>query len=230
MFTLPRLANMLALPVSSTHDWFRIAPCPQVQALLCLLERLPQREWQRIIRGFLREYPTLQHPRISHDPVGIGALELVLAEQTGLTTIQGATEDDRNFLFAALGHAFVGVDRQRTSPVGLDSHEPRKLVPVIGVAYLRRSLTIQRKRQILLEQWKEIVNSDASLVLLNGVLEMVPELQSSILSLAKEKHVIIAEAHPPAVWLKGKSGPVRTITLSKVDKRPSLLSATVATI
>ena len=230
LYTLNRLANMLSIPMSTAHDWFRVAPCPQVQALMCLLERLPQKEWQRILRRFLREYPTLQHPRIAHDPAGIEALKAVLMQQAGLTIIQGGTGDERSFLFTALGHEFPAIDRRHRLPIGLDLNEPRKLVPVVGITYLRRSLTVARKREIICEEWMEIVKCDAPLLLLSGVLDTLPELQSEILSIAGRMHVILVDAQAPAIRPKAGPATVRVINLTKAEKRPSLLSVSVEAV
>ena len=68
--------------------------------------------------AFLREYPTLLHIRIAHDPAGIECLEEVITQESGLTIIQGESEDDRNFLFTNPLLNWQGVRLVRPWPTG----------------------------------------------------------------------------------------------------------------
>jgi hypothetical protein len=232
LLTLEDLAFMFRIPLSTAHDWFRTSPLAQVQALLCLLERLPAEEWQQMLRGYLRQYPTLEHPRLSDDPESVKGLENLLRQPTGLTVIQGGAQEDRSFLLTALGHAISRIDLLHRNAVGLDVHEPRTLVPITGVVYFRKSLNPARLRELLLQHWQEVEKSDSPMLLLNGVLSVVPELRSRILEAAAERHVIVAEEplSSPGLSSARASSPIHVILLSKPASNPSKLRATIKAI
>lgn len=56
--TFHRLRKMVGLPLGTCYGWFSTDDLPPVQALLCLMERMPEDDWRNALRPFWRDYPT----------------------------------------------------------------------------------------------------------------------------------------------------------------------------
>ena len=113
---------------------------PQVEALLSWLERLPITIRNQIINSACRCFPTLEDPRISHDPTQLSELKALLRLTSGMTIIQGANAGHRTFLITAIAHSYE-IHRQKPDSVcGIDSHEPDWFVPLSNVVYLKNNL------------------------------------------------------------------------------------------
>lgn len=192
--TLNRLMKLLGLPLGTCHGWFSTDDLPHVQALLCLMERVPEEDWLMALRPFLRDYPTLHHPRLAHNSETVRMLENLLSVRLGLTLIRGATYEDRSFVLTALGHSFSQVDKLHRLPAGMDVHTPKTFVPVESVTYFREHLPSQRLNDLLHETWRKIQRSDAPLLLFNGVLSTSAVVASEISRLARRRHIVVTDA------------------------------------
>jgi len=75
----------------------------QLEFLFTLLERVPSRLRHDLLDAACRIPPTLQHPKLAHDPVAVGRLEALLRRRADLIVIDGTAEHARAFLMDALG-------------------------------------------------------------------------------------------------------------------------------
>jgi hypothetical protein len=191
------LGSIIGAGRSKTNYWFQVFSHPHVIAFLCLLERLPERKRQELLQEFCRDLPSLDHPRLAHDPIGVTRLENILRQPAGLTLIRGGTEFQQTFLLTALGHSFQRHDGEHAKIAGLDIHEPRKWVPIETMTYFREPLCRVKLNQLVRVAWPAIAESGAKLVLLNGIWSVAPELQPEILKLAHQHQVVIADAKTP---------------------------------
>jgi hypothetical protein len=179
---------------------------------------MPKEEWQRVLRSFLRQFPTLEHPRlVAKNPEMVRQLEQLLTLRRGLTMIRGGKNDDRTFVFTALGHAFLQVGGPLRMLAGMDTHTPREFVPIESVLYFRDTLTPQRLGSLVHEKWRQVTRSNAPLLMFNGILSVAPDLLPEIVALAKKRHVVVAE---PSMTKHDHTLKRRRITL-----RPLELSA-----
>jgi len=192
-FPLQRLMKMLGLPLGTCYGWFSTDQLPHVQALLCLMERMPEEDWRNALRPFLRDYPTIHHPRLAHNPETVPMLERLLSATCGLTLIKGGTYEDRTFVLTALGHSFTQLETSRTLPEGMDVHTPKTFVPIESVTYFKETLPSQRLNDLLNETWSKIQYSDAHLLLFNGVFSRGGVLASDILQQAHQRHIVVTD-------------------------------------
>lgn len=191
--TLHRLMRMLGLPLGTCYGWFSTDDLPHVQALLCLMERMPEEDWRNALRPFLRDFPNLQHRRLTHNPETVRTLENLLSARLGLTLIRGGTYEDRTFVLTALGHSFSQLDKLHRLPAGMDVHTPKTFVPIESVTYFKESLPPQRLHDLLYKTWHRIQRSDAPLFLFNGVLSLGGVLSSEISRLARRRHIVVTD-------------------------------------
>jgi hypothetical protein len=191
--TLQQLMKMLGLPLGTCHGWFTTDDLPHVQALLCLIERIPEEDWLNVLRQFLRVYPTIQHPMLAHNPETVRMLERLLSVRLGLTLIRGGTYEDRSFVLTALGHSFSQMDKLHRMPAGMDVHTPKTFVPVESLFYFRETVPPQRLNELIHEKWQQIRRSDSPLLLFNGIQSVAPDLTPEISRLARLRHIIATE-------------------------------------
>ena len=190
--TLEALAAKLGVGLSTCHNWFCVGRLEPIQALLCLMERVPEEQWLPTVRGFLRDFPNLKHPRLAHDPGGLVQLEQLLKQPTGLTMIRGDSDATRTFMITALGHSFALTNPQG-KVVGLDVHEPVEFVPLEGVLYFKNTTPSARRHELLLQEWARIRASHEALIVCNRVLSVAPELAMEIAKVAATSHVLLAD-------------------------------------
>lgn len=202
---LQHLAAWLGIGVSTGHNWLCVGSLSQLQALLCLLERTPEAKWLPLLRGFLRDWPSLEHRRLNHDPVRVKQLAQLLAKPTGLTLIRGGSEEQRTFLLTALGHSVASPDSSR-QVVGLDRHEPRSFVPLTKVLYFRSTTPRSRQRSLILKHWSAIHAAHHDVIVLNGVLSAVPELKAELQEVSAKCHVLVADDSSGLSGLEQLSG------------------------
>jgi hypothetical protein len=214
--TLDRLAEILGPSTSKIHYWFKVYRNPHVIAFLSLVERLPERKRIELINECCRELPSMDSPRLAHDPAAIGRLENLLRLTNSITLVRGGTEFQRTFLISALANRLPRIAGPRCTVDGIDVHSPSKWVPVVGVVYLRDPLPIARVQELAIRTWPQIRSSNSRLVLFNSIWSTGPSLQDEILKLAKGRHVILADAKcPEARELAERYGvPVHVVTVS----------------
>src|ERR1700739_4559171 len=83
------IKSYVGLAKSSAFDIFQRINQPQIEALLCLLDRLPEGSRTRLITEACRCFPSLQDTRLSHDPTQVSMLKTLLSLPSGLALIQG---------------------------------------------------------------------------------------------------------------------------------------------
>lgn len=188
------VATITGQPETTISYWRRSQELPHLVAWCCLLEQLPAKDRHRFVDGLCRELPSLEHPWLAHDPVAATRLAALLARRRGITLVSGGDARQRTFLLAALGHTSTRLHPRHRPPSGMDAEEPTWFVPLPSIHYLRSSLLPEQARRLVTNLWPAIRDSDAHLVLLNGVWSMVPELREDILQHATRSHVVLADA------------------------------------
>lgn len=191
--TFGELARYSGQAASTVFEKLHSFHHPQIEGLLCWLERLPDAARSRLLNEACRSFPSLAHPRLSHDPAQISRLNSLLQQCAGLTLISGANEGLRTFLITALGHT----SRMRESGrgvTGLDRNLPDWFVPVEGVLYLNVLLKTQAARPNILRAWSELETIARPIVLVNGILSLAPTLSTRVWQLARQCNVFVADA------------------------------------
>lgn len=226
------LARLMGQAASTAHYWFNVSPGPHVVSCFCLLEQLSRDERHRLVDALCRELPSLDNPRLAHDPVAVGAMKKLLAQPAGITLVAGNTAHVRTFVLNALGHTYCKVDRRHCTPIGLDVHEPDWFVPIETVAYLKNLLRPIQQQELVRAVWLQIRNSKTPLVLLNGVWSLVPELRKEIVVLASQRHVIVADQPlpNPTDLTRGAAHPVHILTVSAFSENSSRIKVEVNAI
>lgn len=214
--TRPFLARIVGQAKTNVYSWFEGVGHGQLQAFMCLLERLSPTTRKTFIEAHCRVYPTLEHRRFFYPKGMRERVSELIAKTAGVTLITG--DSFPSFALTALGHSCV---LHSGSPAaGLDIHRPDKLVPVTGVLHLDE--TDRRQiRHLVLKAWPQLLVSRSNRLLLNGVLSRVPELQQDVFRLAKHKHVMIAEAEQIHInHLSSRSPePVDIVTVSASGRK-----------
>jgi hypothetical protein len=163
----------------------------QIEALLRLLERLPDTAQLDFLTSFLRRCPTLNSHELAHDPIAVRELDSLLDQRRGLTFIQAERDFLRSFVLTAIGHAASRIGSAVRPIAGLDQHQEDAFVPIPGVTYLGRlSDTAERQRQVR-GLWP--LTQSGSLVLINGLWLEFPNLQQQLIAAAETRHIVIAD-------------------------------------
>jgi hypothetical protein len=222
-------ARIIGKPESTTSLWFGASLQPHLVAWLCLIEHLMPQERHRVLDELCRDLPFLAHPRLRHNPIMVGMLKNLLAQKAGLTIVNGGSEAQRTFLLTALGHSFCRLDRLHRTPSGIDLHEPQWFVPLETVTYLRTSPEAKKTPEAIKQLWPSIRSSKNPVIVLNGVWSKVPEIGKDIISLAGQRHVIVAEQAPPVgseLTLAGND-PVHSLVVSTSRENASWLAVEI---
>jgi hypothetical protein len=162
----------------------------QVEAVLRLFERIPHDARACLLDGLLRVYPTLDAPALAHDPLAVDRLRRLSQRDCGLTLIQGR-DFSRSFVLATLGHLACRLGSSIRPIAGLDVHSEAAIVPVPGVTYLDYPRTVADFRERVRAHWPP--NGGRKVLLLNGILSSLPELQNQIFAASEKRHVILAD-------------------------------------
>ena len=72
-------------------------------------------------------------------------------------------------------------------------NRPDSFAPIPGVLYFTKPNDSESIRRGIRENWRSIEDSDAGLVLFNGVWTLMPDVQDRIVALAKGRHVVVAD-------------------------------------
>jgi hypothetical protein len=187
------LASYAGQARSSVFDKLQRSDQPQIEALLGWIERLPEHTRNSLINSACRCYPTLDSPRLSHDPTQISRLKTLLHQSSGLTVVQGGNEGLRTFLVTALGHTCGVLEPERRRVCGIDVHEPDWFVPIEDVIYLHNLLDPSRLRECLHRAWPAIAEMKSRLTILNGIWVVAHDLEGEINQLALRRHVVVAD-------------------------------------
>jgi hypothetical protein len=181
------LARFSGSSPSTAFDRLHREHQPQVEALLSLVERLPEQVRFNVISEVCRCHPDVQHRRIAFDPTQSTSLKLALKQPTGLTVVQGANPGARTFVVTALANE-AGLKKRIA---GFDVHYPDWFVEADGVRYWDGLIGADR-----MESWVRAHLDEASesqVVIWNGIWSLCPDLQATIVGLAVDRHVIVAD-------------------------------------
>jgi hypothetical protein len=160
----------------------------QLEALLKLLERLPEAGRRCIIDDLLRPYPTLDSPRLAHDPVAIQRLHALLEQRWGVSFIQAPSDFLRSFVLNALAHSATRIASALRPVAGLDNHNEDSFVPVPGVIYLGHTADPKELQKKIRAHWP--LPHAGHLVFINGIWSALPE---QLLACAEKRHVLVAD-------------------------------------
>lgn len=211
------LAQYADQAISSVFDKLQKTHQPQVEALLGWLERLPEATRTQLMNSHCRSYPTLEHPRVGHDPAQVSRLKTILTQTSGFTIIKGGNDGLRTFVASALCHSKGILQAERRVAWGLDVHQPDWFVPVEGVIYLNNSLDPIRVTECVNRLWPIQLAAGAQIVMLNGVWLATQGLEQQISELGTRSHLIIADEQTIKIeerWRRTKV-PVHVLTLSE---------------
>jgi len=230
--TFPYLGELIGENAKVTFYWFSVMPQTQLIAFLSVLERLPESKRWAVMNKWCRELPSFDNPRLSHDPLSVSNLEQLLAQRCGLTWIQEGTEFQRTFIITALGHSYSRVTTGRQTAAGMDLHEPRRWVPIEGVAYFREPLPAARLTRAIMEAWPAVRSSKSKLLLLNGIWSAAPELRDEIMKEASRRHVIVTVPKIPdaRVSQTNANTPIHVVTIGQNRENEQLMRIKVGAL
>lgn len=189
-----RFAELIGIPKSTANDWFHGQLAEPIKRFLCGLERLTDCERSDLFHEFLRPCPRLEGLAIANNPSALFALRALLEQKTGISFITGS-DAARTYLVTAMGNSVAW--RARVS--GLDIHRPDRFVPVPGVFYVMDPCTSAQLRCLFRKIWSNLVDSGASVLILNGIWTILPEVRSKVARLAAKRHVLVSD--PPGLDL-----------------------------
>lgn len=205
------LATISGQSLSTMFDWINGSNLRQVEAIIRLLEQLPEAARAELINKVCRALPTFADPRLAWKESQVLQLEQLLQQKAGLTILEG-TEDLRNFMITTLGHTSSRLAPEHQEVAGIDVRLPSRFVPIKGVVYLNQpaqlSLVVSQVEQVL----DHILQLKNRLVVLNGIWNAFPQLQDKITTSSTQRHVIISDHK----LLKVPEA-ATTINLSEVD-------------
>lgn len=220
--TWKAFARLVGAPKSTIQDWTSEGVPEQITRFLCGIERLSEPRRVELLRSLCRDCPRLEHPRLAHDQTSVAAFRTALGQPAGLTFIIGPTDELRTFLITAAGNSAAALAPSR-QVCGLDVHRPDGWVPVPGVVYFQDPTDTAQIRGCIQAIWAAVENSAASLVLINGVWSVAPEMRQRIISCAEKRHVLIADDSASTVpTQRSFRGLLRNIVTVVPDTGPRL--------
>lgn len=189
------LSTLIGEPKSTFGNWLNGDGDPSAEALLSLLELVPEQNRHEIMDKPLicRVYPRLEHPWLAHDPVAVSRLRGVVATSRGLTVIRGEQETLLTFLITSLGHAALTLTSPRRTVLGLDFHEPDWFVGVPGMIYLPNETRSSAIQEELERFWPKVAAFKDALILLNGTFAMTSVIMERVNAIAGNSHIVLAQ-------------------------------------
>jgi len=193
--TYEELSALTGEPKSTLGNWINGDGQPSPETLLRLLEMLPTSLRNQILEepAVSRSYPTLEHPRLAHDPVKVSCLKTIISQTKGITLVQGERETPVTFLLTALGHSARILAANRREVLGLDSHAPDWFVPVAGVTYFENVLQLPQLRTAFEKAWPRMRACQGGLLILNGGWAQLPGVHEKIRDCARSCHVVVSD-------------------------------------
>ena len=188
------LATISGQSLSTMFDWINGSNLRQVEAIIRLLEQLPETARAELINKICQALPTLADPRIAWKESQVLQLEQLLRQKTGLTILEG-TEELRNIMVTVLGHASYRLEPEHREVIGIDVRLPSRFVPVKGVVYLNQPAQLSSVTDQVSQLLEHLLQQKDRLVLLNGIWNAFPQLQDQTRTVATQNHVIIADSH-----------------------------------
>jgi hypothetical protein len=193
--TQKRFAELIGLPKSTINDWYHSPLVGQIKGFLGGLERLSELERTNLLRQFCRDCFRLNDPRLAHDPQSVSTLIHLVQQPSGLAFISSRSDSARTFLISAMGNS-AGLE---VRACGLDMHKPDTFVPVNGVLYLCKPCSPAEIGPILRDVWPTIADSEAQLLLFNGIWSAGPDFRVKAGEMAKDRNVLIADNFDDAI-------------------------------
>lgn len=164
----------------------------QLEALLQLLERLPEDLWHHLLKRFLRICPAIDSPMLAHEPATVTQLRLLLRQKRGVTLIQGGSDTARTIVFTAIGRTASLMSGPKVTISGIDLHIPDWFVPVDTLTYISPSTDRAGLASEIKREWKGA--NQGRWRMFNGVWSVLPEYQHEILTVAQNQHIVVADA------------------------------------
>lgn len=193
MATFGEMETWTGVPENTIRGWFASQGNPTAEFMVGLLERAPANVRLEIMDEFCRDYPSLDHPRLSSDRAILSRLATLIRQPRGFTFIQGHNEEARTFVVSALGHSYWTMLQPPRRVLGLDVHAADWFVPVPGVGYLNNILPADELRRAVQPVWPSLRNGEAPLIIFNGLWSGVPEFQEKICAFAERGNVLVAD-------------------------------------
>lgn len=220
------LEQLSGRPAGTIGSWFEGAKMHQVEFLLALLERVPLGLRHELLNGACRVQPTLQHPKLAHDPIAVSRLETLLKQRVGFTIIHGGPEHARAFLLNALGNSVRELNFTQRAIFGVEIQPVSAWAPVPGMTHVATQI---EPRQQVQRAWPKIQQAnDGSLILLGHVWNRTPHLHPEIMQLAKRCHVVVADDPLKTEDLARRiPGPVHLLSVSPVREQPEWIRVTI---
>lgn len=188
---LDEISEITWEPKSTLSDWFGGSGQPSIEAVLRLMERLPPGQRHQILdlAPVTRCYPSLEHPRISHDQVAISTLITLLRQSAGTTIVHSEREELMTFLVTAMGHSYRHMNGGGMV-TGFDVHFPDWFVEVPGILYLDNLQRAENLESELKMSW-DAITVGSGLLILDGVWPRLPGILEQIRELGKSRHVVV---------------------------------------
>lgn len=220
------LEQLSGRPAGTIGSWFEGARMNQVEFLLALLERVPMGLRHELLDATCRVQPTLQHPKLAHDPIALSGLQKLLKQRTGFTVIHGGPEHARAFLLNALGNSVREVSSTQQSLFGLEFQLVSAWAPAPGVIHLSPRVELRQQVQ---RAWSKIQHAnDGSVILLGHVWNRIPHLHPEIVQLAGRCHVFVADEPLKTEDLVRRiQEPVHIVTVSPAREQPEWIRVTI---
>lgn len=220
------LEKLSGRPVGTISSWFEGARMNQLEFLLALLERVPARLRNELLDATCRLQPTLQHPKLAHDPIALSRLEKLLKQPAGFTIIGGGPEHARAFLWNALGNSTREVNLGKQFVCGVAIHDVAAWAPIPGIIHLSPQPEIRQQFQRVWSKIKQ--RNDGSLILLDHVWNRVSDLHPEIVDLAARCHVLVADEFLKLEDLVHRvPSPVHILTVTPAREQPEWIRVTI---
>jgi hypothetical protein len=220
------LEQLSGRPAGTIGSWFEGARMNQLEFLFALLERVPARLRYELLDATCRLQPTLQHPRLAHDPIALSRLETLLKQRAGFTIIHGGPEHARAFLLNALGNSVREVNCGQQPVVGVEFQPVSVWAPVPGIIHLSSHAEIGQHLQRV---WSKIKQAnDGSLILLGSIWNRISHLHAEIVHQAARCHVLVADDFlKPEDLVRRIPGPVHILTVAPAREQPEWIRVTI---
>ncbi len=222
------LEQLSGRPAGTIGSWFEGSRMNQLEFLLALLERVPTGLRHELLDATCRVQPTLQHPKLAHDPIAVSRLETLLKQRAGFTLIHGGPEHARAFLLNALGNSARQIHSGQQSVFGVGFEPLTAWAPVPGTLRLSPHIEIRQQFQ---RAWSKIQKAnDGSLILLGHVWNRVPYVHPEIVQLARRCHVLVAdELLKPEDLVRRVPGKGHILTVIPAREQPEWIRVTFQT-
>ncbi len=192
--TFDELGRFAGQAASTAFDKLQKSKHPQVEALLGWLERLPEAVRSELLAGTCRCFTSLEHPKLSHNPVQVSMLKELLRQPSGLTVVTGGNEWLRAFVLSALGQSSLRLGPASRMVAGIDKLLPDWFVPVDGITYLNTPAGESPARDLVVSIWRTMQDANKKLVLLNGVVAALDDSHTQIFALSRKCSVFVSDA------------------------------------